>query len=105
MDQQIVVITYALQASRDEYLEENLPYAEPIADTPGLRWKIWIINEEASEAGGVYCFADASSLQAFLDGPIIAELKADPSLSIKTYGIIEQLTATTRGPVAPTQQA
>jgi hypothetical protein len=99
MSGQIVQITYKLESSRDEYVEENLPYAQPIADTPGLTWKIWIINEERGEAGGTYLFEDEASAQAFLDGPIITEMKGDPSLSIKTFDVLEELTTTTRGPL------
>lgn len=99
MGGQVVQITYKLESSRDEYVEENLPYAQPIADTPGLKWKIWIINEERREAGGTYFFEGRASAQAFLDGPIIAEMKDDPSLSIRTFDVLEELTSTTRGPI------
>ncbi len=99
MGGQIVHITYELHNSRDEYVEENLPYAQPIADTSGLKWKIWIINEDRNEAGGTYFFEDAASVQAFLDGPIITEMKGDPSLTIKTFDVLEELTTTTRGPI------
>jgi hypothetical protein len=96
---QIVQINYKLEGSRQKYVEENLPYAQPIADVPGLRWKVWTINAARGEAGGVYLFEDQASMQAFLDGEIVAELKGDPSLSIKTFDVIEELTTTTRGPI------
>jgi len=38
-------------------------------------------------------------VQAFLDGPIVAEMKADPTLSIKAFDVIAELTTITRGPV------
>jgi hypothetical protein len=38
-------------------------------------------------------------VQAFVDGPIIAEMKGDPTLSIKAFDMIAELTAATRGPV------
>jgi hypothetical protein len=82
-----------------EYEKENLPYAQPIADIPGLRWKVWIINEAQSEAGGIYLFDDDAAVQAFVDGPIIAEMKGDPTLSIKAFDVIVELTSITRGPV------
>jgi hypothetical protein len=84
---------------RGEYEKENLPYAQPIADIPGLRWKVWIINEAQSEAGGIYLFDNDAAVQAFVDGPIIAEMKGDPTLSIKAFDVIAKLTAITRGPV------
>jgi hypothetical protein len=38
-------------------------------------------------------------MQAFLDGEIVTEMKGDPSLSIKTFDVIEELTTSTRGPI------
>jgi hypothetical protein len=35
--------------------------ARSIANEPGLVWKIWTENQEANEAGGIYCFNDAQS--------------------------------------------
>jgi Putative mono-oxygenase ydhR len=99
MPVKILQINYKLNGPRAEYERENLPYAQPIADLPGLRWKVWIINEAQSEAGGIYLFDTASAAQDFLDGPIIAEMKGDPTLSIKAFDVIADLTATTRGPV------
>ncbi|ESY87289.1 YdhR family protein [Mesorhizobium sp. LNHC209A00] len=95
MPAKILQINYKLNGPRAEYQRENLPYAQPIADILGLRWKVWIINEVQSEAGGIYLFA----VQAFVDGPIIAEMKGDPTLSIKAFDVIVELTAATRGPV------
>lgn len=99
MKGQMVLISYKLEGTRDEYLEENRAYAEPIAATPGLRWKIWTIDESRAEAGGVYFFEDAASVQSFLDGPMITEMKGDPSLVIKTFDVLDELTAVTRGPI------
>ncbi len=95
----IVQINYRLNAPRPAYEQENIAYAQPIADLPGLRWKVWIINEAEREAGGIYLFDDDTAAQAFLGGPIIAEMKEDPTLSIKTFDVIADLTAVTRGPL------
>lgn len=99
MSAKILQINYKLIGPRAGYEAENLPYAQPIADIPGLRWKIWIMNETQSEAGGIYLFDDEIAVNAFLDGPIIAEMKGDPTLSIKAFDVIANLTAITRGPV------
>jgi hypothetical protein len=103
MENQILQITFKLEGTRDKSAVENLPlsYAQRIADVPGLQWKIWIINEGHGEAGGIYLFEDAASAQGYLDGPYMAEMKSDPSLSIKTFDVLEDLTATTRGPISP----
>ena len=99
MAAKILQINYRLNGPRAEYEKENSPYAQPIADIPGLRWKVWIINEAENEAGGIYLFDDDAAVQAFLDGPIIAEMKGDPTLSIKPFDVIAELTTITRGPV------
>jgi hypothetical protein len=99
MSAKILQINYKLNAPRAEYERENLPYAQPIAGLYGLRWKVWIINEAQSEAGGIYLFDDDAAVKAFLDGPIIAEMKDDPTLSIKPFEVMAELTAITRGPV------
>lgn len=99
MSAKILQINYKLNGPRAEYETENRPYAQPIADLPGLRWKVWIINEGKSEAGGIYLFDDDTAVKAFMDGPIIAEMKGDPTLSIKAFDVIPDLTAITRGPL------
>lgn len=99
MSVKVLQINYSLTAPRAAYEAENLSYAQPIADLPGLRWKIWIIDEMRGEAGGIYLFDSGKAMQSFLDGPIIAEMKSDPSLSLKPFDVIGELTAITRGPV------
>jgi Putative mono-oxygenase ydhR len=99
MSAKVLQINYRLVGPRAAYEAENVPYAQPIADMPGLRWKVWIVDEARGEAGGIYLFDDDGALQSFLDGPIIAEMKGDPTLSIKAFDVIARLTAVTRGPV------
>ena len=99
MSAKILQINYKLNGPRAEYERENLPYAQPIADLLGLRWKVWIISEAQSEAGGIYLFDDDAAVKAFMDGPIVAEMKGDPTLSIKPFDVIADLTSITRGPV------
>ncbi len=99
MPAKLLQINYNLSGPRAEYESENLPYAQRIADMAGLRWKVWIIDETRGEAGGIYLFEHDAAAQAFLDGPIIAEMKCDPTLSIKAFDIMPEHTTITRGPV------
>ncbi|MEJ2100631.1 MAG: YdhR family protein, partial [Desulfobacterales bacterium] len=73
-----------------------------IAAVPGLRWKIWIMNEQTHEAGGLYLFNDQDAVEAYLEGPLIAALKNNPVLgefSFKQFDVLDDLTSITRGPV------
>lgn len=99
MSVKVLQINYKFNGPRTTYEAENRPYAQPIADLPGLRWKIWIIDEARGEAGGIYLFDTAADMQAFLDGPIITEMKADPTLRLMPFDVIGELTMITRGPV------
>ena len=78
------------------------PFVNDIAAVSGLRWKIWIMNEQENEAGGIYLFDDEDSMQAYLEGPIIAGLKTNPALSdisAKQFNVVEDFTTDTRGPI------
>ena len=69
---------------------------------PGLRWKIWSLNEGTSEFAGIYLFDDAASVQTYLAGPIMAQVSKHPALSdisAKQFGVIDEFSAITRGPV------
>jgi len=53
------------------------------------------------KAGGIYLFDDEASLKAYLAGPVVAQMKSNPALrniTVKQFGVIDELTAVTRGP-------
>ena len=69
---------------------------------PGLKWKVWCWNGDNRECAGQYLFEDESSVKAYLDGPIVAQVKQHPAisnLSAKVFEVMETPTAVTRGPV------
>lgn len=103
MSQKILQINFTFSGiARSELEAAWLPAAQPIAETPGLRWKVWLMNENEHECGGVYLFDDEASVQGFLNGPIVAATKDAPILSnasVKIFDMLEAHTAITRGPV------
>lgn len=102
MSKKILQVNFRISVSRTEYERVCTQVAQPIADTPGLRWKVWLMNEREREAGGIYLFDDDASLQAYLAGPIVAAVKSNPALSninVKQFDVMEQFTAVTRGPI------
>jgi hypothetical protein len=61
-----------------------------------------MINEAESEAGGIYLFEDEASLKALLDSELAAGVINHPALSnfsVKTFAVMDKVTAVTRGPV------
>ena len=98
----LLQINFTFSVSPAELAEAFGPLAEPIAQVPGLRWKIWSLNEATSEFAGIYLFGDVDSVQAYLEGPIIAEVSKHPALSdisVKQFGVLDEFSAITRGPV------
>lgn len=100
----ILQINYRLEGTAADYLEANRPYAEPIARTPGLRWKVWLLNEATKEAGGIYLFENDAALQEFLRGPIAAEVRTDPTASFKEFDVPVELSSVTRAPISGTRR-
>jgi hypothetical protein len=102
MSPKILQLNFALTVTEAEYQQIVAPLASQFAAVPGLRWKIWMVDEARHEAGGIYLFEDEASLTAFLEGPLAAACMAHPALSdfsAKTFDVLEDLTAITRGPV------
>jgi len=84
-----------------EYQKMADSVAHAFVDVPGLRWKIWLLGPAAQEAGGIYLFDSQASLDAYLNGPLVAQLRGLTSIrniSMKQFEVIPGATALTRGP-------
>jgi len=98
----IVQINFKLNVASAEYGKICESVAQIIADVPGLVWKVWLLNEQEDEAGGIYLFQDEQSLAGYLSGLIVAQIKSLPQLreiSAKRFDTIPEVTAITRGPI------
>ncbi len=102
MPAKILQINFKFKASTPEYQGLCQSVAPIFASLPGLRWKIWVLNEREKEAGGIYLFENEQALNDFLSGPIAAQVKSHPALydlSAKSFDVMEEVTAITRGPL------
>jgi hypothetical protein len=98
----ILQINLKLNVAPAEYRKICESVAHAIADVHGLVWKIWLLNEQDGEAGGIHLFQDEQSLDAYLSGPIIRQIQSLPQLreiSAQRFETIPELTAVTRGPI------
>jgi hypothetical protein len=99
----VLQVNFKLNVPPAEYEQTVTPMADAIAKVDGLRWKVWILNQEEREAGGLYLFEDEPSCAAFLAGPLAAALKSAPflrELSVKRFEVMSEVTEVTRGPVS-----
>ena len=106
----ILQTNFTLNVPADAYASASRDVAQAIADVPGLRWKIWLLNEREKEAGGLYFFETESALNEYLSGPVVGQLRNHPAITdvtVKRFDVLGELTSVTRGPVfrAATAQA
>lgn len=83
-------------------MEAVSPLAEDVSHVPGLQWKIWILNEAESEAGGIHLFEDEATCNNYLASSLVETITSHPALSdfdVKQFDVMDEQTATTRGPV------
>ena len=97
----ILQINFNLNMPAAEYQKMIDSGAHAFADVPGLKWKIWLLNPATREAVGIYPFDSQASLDAYLNGPLVAQLRGLPSvgnISVKQFEVMPEATALTRGP-------
>jgi hypothetical protein len=102
MSGRILQLNFKYSVSAADYAGAVSPLAEPFAAVDGLIWKIWMINPEEAEAGGIYYLKDEASLQAMLESSLAAKVTGHPALSdfsVKRFDVMDDVTAITRGPV------
>lgn len=95
----IVQINFGFDGPLEQLREAAKSSAAPIAEVDGLLWKIYILNEEGHESGGIYLFRDAESAQAYIDSDIIAGVRQHFSnVSIKSFAVMAESSVITRAP-------
>ena len=102
MSVHIVIMTFKFNISSVEYVHVMKPLTGEILNIPGLRWKIWLINESQSTAGGLYLFDNSSYVQTFLTSPLMDHFQHHPSFTevrVMPFDVLEAETAATHGPL------
>ncbi len=97
----ILQVNFKYNGPFAELSRVNAEAAKQIAQAPGLRWKIWLTNEEKGEVGGIYLFDDEPSVQSYLTWrtPQWKSIPAISDINVKQFEVVDDLTEVTRGPV------
>lgn len=96
-----VEFTYDFDTA-EEYIAEVAPLAEQFAAIPGLVWKVWTVNPEEKTAGAAYYFADAESLEAYMESELFGAVKSHPALSgheISPFQVMAEESTVTYAPI------
>ena len=99
----VLHLRFNLRVSPDVVLAHSRDVATKVAAVEGLIWKIWLVERDRREMGGLYLFADRESAVGYLNHPIIEALCSNPavvSMDCQVWNVEESLSALTRGPLA-----
>lgn len=103
MTQQILQVNFKFNVPRERYENTVSPMAQDFANVPGCLWKVWLMNEKDSEAGGIYLFADVAAVEKFKGSELVKGVLSHPALSdfsIKQFEVLESVSRVTRAPLA-----
>ncbi len=95
------IFRYVLTLNETEYQERWVkPYAEAIAQVPGLIRKTWMADFDTGTFASVYIWEDKASMDAFMASPAIAKVGSEPflkDLEITAIPVHEGASVITRG--------
>jgi len=98
----VLHLRFNLRVPPDMVLSHSYDAAKKIASIEGLIWKIWLLERERQEVGGVYLFTSRANAVAYLNHPIIEALCSNPavvSTDCQIWEVEDSLSALTRGPL------
>lgn len=105
MSEVLLQVNFKFSVSSEEYTNAVSPLAEQFSKIPGLIWKIWPINNEEKEAGGILLFENQSHVDEYLNSSLAKVVTEHPALSnfsVKQFNIMKDCTEITRGPLKST---
>jgi hypothetical protein len=76
--------------------------AEKFLSVDGLVWKIWLDSPDENRVGGLYLFETRAQADAYLAGPIVARMRANPDvteLETRVFNVRDRMSAITHAPV------
>ena len=100
-----LIVTFELDEIDDATYREHAERVAPaFRDVPGLISKTWLAAPERNTYGGIYLFADAAALEAYLGSDIVrgmAENRHFRNLNLAAFGTIAGATRVTTSLEAP----
>ncbi|MGC2196067.1 MAG: YdhR family protein [Terriglobales bacterium] len=98
----VLHLRFKLRVPPDVLLAQSREAATVIASVEGLVWKIWILQQEELEMGGMYLFANRETAEAYLNHPVTQAVRSNPaviSTESQLWDVESSLSALTRAPL------
>ncbi len=102
MTKKILTTKFNYSIPSEELKKIMSSVASEFSAIPGCCWKIWVINEDRREAGGVYLFESATELEQYLNSSLFASVGNNPAfnnLQTSTFGVSEAASVITGAPL------
>ena len=90
----LLLVSFGYQGPGDPYQEMVNRLAGTVANTPGIIWKTWFVNEDERQAGSLHLFHDAGALEAYVRGAVLTVLEQDEAvvdLTVKRYSTLNEI--------------
>ena len=98
----VLHLRFKLRVPPGMLIAQSREAASIIASVEGLIWKIWVLQEEEFEIGGMYLFANRETAEAYLNHPVIQGVRRHPavvSTDCRLWDVESSLSALTRAPL------
>ena len=98
----VLHLRFKVRVPPDVFLAHSREAAGRIASVEGLIWKIWVLQAEKSEIGGIYLFDSRETAVAYLNHPLVQAVCSNPavvSTEFQIWDVEDSLSALTRGPL------
>ena len=76
----VLHLRFKLRVPPHVLLAHSREAARIISSVEGLIWKIWVLQEEEFEMGGIYLFANRETAEAYLNHPVIQVVRSNPAV-------------------------
>ena len=101
----VLHLRFKLRVAPDVFLAKSREAATIIASVEGLIWKIWVLQQEEFEMGGVYLFASRETAKAYLNHPVSQAVRSNPAVvssQSQLWDVASSLSALTLAPLPNT---
>jgi hypothetical protein len=98
----VLHLRFKLRVAPDVFLAKSREAATIIASVEGLIWKIWVLQQEEFEMGGVYLFASRETAKAYLNHPVSQAVRSNPAVvssQSQLWDVESSLSALTLAPL------
>jgi Putative mono-oxygenase ydhR len=75
-----VQINFELAVPKEQYLAHAESVLPAMRDLAGLIFKLWILSDDGTKAGGIYLFRDRASAERYVSSPLVQNLAASPAI-------------------------